>query len=135
MLIHEATFETELEEHARQKRHSTVAEALDVAEHMEAYRVILTHFSQRYPKVPQIETDKWASARVAVAFDHMTVGLQMLPWLPFLLHPIQAVLNAPKESSIDPVTLDAKTQPASSDVSDDARENVEHVIVSVVQDT
>jgi ribonuclease BN (tRNA processing enzyme) len=36
---------------ARRKRHSTTEEALLLAERMGAYRVILTHFSARYPKV------------------------------------------------------------------------------------
>ena len=34
------------------KRHSTTEEALQVAADMGAYRTILTHFSQRYPKIP-----------------------------------------------------------------------------------
>ena len=34
------------------KRHSTTEEALKVAASMGAYRIILTHFSQRYPKIP-----------------------------------------------------------------------------------
>jgi len=34
------------------KRHSTTEEALQVAASMGAYRTILTHFSQRYPKIP-----------------------------------------------------------------------------------
>ena len=34
------------------KRHSTTEEALRVAASMGAYRTILTHFSQRYPKIP-----------------------------------------------------------------------------------
>ena len=35
---------------AVQKRHSTTEEALLLAARMGAYRVILTHFSSRYPK-------------------------------------------------------------------------------------
>ena len=37
---------------ALSKRHSTTEEALRVAADMGAYRHILTHFSQRYPKIP-----------------------------------------------------------------------------------
>ena len=50
LLIHEATFEPALHSQARQKRHSTTEEALRVAARMGAFRVILTHFSSRYPK-------------------------------------------------------------------------------------
>ena len=49
ILIHEATFEEDLLLEAEKKRHSTVTEALTVAKKMNAFRVILTHFSQRYP--------------------------------------------------------------------------------------
>lgn len=50
LLVHEATFEPALHSQAAQKRHSTTEEALRVAARMGAYRVILTHFSSRYPK-------------------------------------------------------------------------------------
>lgn len=52
LLIHEATFEPELVHQAVSKRHSTSAEALQAAKDMKAYSTILTHFSQRYPRVP-----------------------------------------------------------------------------------
>ena len=50
LLIHEATFENGLEHEALTKKHSTTAEALEIGS--SAYLNILTHFSQRYPKVP-----------------------------------------------------------------------------------
>ena len=37
---------------ALQKRHSTTEEALEIARSSGAYRTILTHFSQRSPKIP-----------------------------------------------------------------------------------
>ena len=52
VLIHEATFEDGLEGDARAKKHSTTSEALGVAAQMLAKNVILTHFSQRYQKIP-----------------------------------------------------------------------------------
>ena len=52
LLIHEATVEEGREEDAIRAKHSTVGEALDVAEQMNAKAVVLTHFSSRYPKVP-----------------------------------------------------------------------------------
>jgi ribonuclease Z len=52
VLIHEATFEDGLEGDARAKKHSTTSEALGVAAQMQAKNVILTHFSQRYQKIP-----------------------------------------------------------------------------------
>lgn len=46
-LIHEATFQNDLHDHAVKKRHSTVVEALSIADMMRAKNVILTHFSSR----------------------------------------------------------------------------------------
>ena len=53
LLIHEATYEDEedLRQLAVRNRHSTVGEALGVGEACGAHRVLLTHFSQRHPKV------------------------------------------------------------------------------------
>ena len=54
LLIHEATFEDGMEEEAVLKRHSTVGEALEVGNKMMAKAILLTHFSQRYPKIPPL---------------------------------------------------------------------------------
>ena len=52
VLLHEATFDDELSGDAEAKKHSTTSEAIGVGMAMEARRVILTHFSQRYQKIP-----------------------------------------------------------------------------------
>ncbi|KAI9782157.1 MAG: hypothetical protein M1816_001991 [Peltula sp. TS41687] len=52
VLVHEATFDDELHRDALAKKHSTTSEALAVGMAMGARRVILTHFSQRYQKIP-----------------------------------------------------------------------------------
>ncbi|EFN56466.1 hypothetical protein CHLNCDRAFT_145133 [Chlorella variabilis] len=130
LLIHEATFEPCLEQQARQKRHSTTAEALEVAQRMGAYRCILTHFSQRYPKWPQgldqLQADEEArspegaeldggkggtpaaptsslaaAATAAVAFDGMRVPLALLPVLPALMPAVQAALADPEDGEAE----------------------------------
>ncbi|KAL5612733.1 hypothetical protein BROUX41_004182 [Berkeleyomyces rouxiae] len=58
LLIHECTFESDKKSDAINKRHSTMAEALDIASMMRARRVMLTHFSQRYAKLPAQERDE-----------------------------------------------------------------------------
>ncbi|KAI9878649.1 MAG: hypothetical protein M1830_000320 [Pleopsidium flavum] len=55
VLLHEATFEDELQGDALAKKHSTTSEALGVGVAMGARRVLLTHFSQRYQKIPNLE--------------------------------------------------------------------------------
>ena len=54
LLIHEATFDDELQGDAEAKKHSTTSEAIGVAMAMRAKRVLLTHFSQRYQKIPNM---------------------------------------------------------------------------------
>ncbi|GMM33917.1 tRNase Z [Saccharomycopsis crataegensis] len=52
ILIHEATLEDSLQSMAIAKCHSTISEAIGVGKEMRAKKTILTHFSQRYAKVP-----------------------------------------------------------------------------------
>jgi len=81
LLIHESTFDDELRGDAIAKRHSTMSEAIDVGRRMGARRIMLTHFSQRYQKIPIFEeefgaeTDGKADEAILVAFDHMRVKL------------------------------------------------------------
>lgn len=59
VLIHEATFDDGMEGDAMAKRHCTIGEALGVAVAMRAKNVILTHFSQRYQKLPVLTNIKF----------------------------------------------------------------------------
>lgn len=56
VLIHEATFADGMEADAVVKRHCTVGEALRIASKMNAKTTVLTHFSQRYPKIPPLQS-------------------------------------------------------------------------------
>ncbi|EEP78058.1 predicted protein [Uncinocarpus reesii 1704] len=58
VLLHEATFEDDMISDALSKRHSTLSEALMVGKEMRAKMVVLTHFSQRYREMPNIEKAK-----------------------------------------------------------------------------
>lgn len=93
VLIHEATFADGMEADALVKRHCTAGEALQVAKNMNAKTTILTHFSQRYPKIPLDQTkDKENSdnmdtttdssepdMKVIHAFDFMTITPSNIP--------------------------------------------------------
>eukprot|EP01006_Ploeotia_vitrea_P011627 TRINITY_DN30913_c0_g1_i2.p1 TRINITY_DN30913_c0_g1~~TRINITY_DN30913_c0_g1_i2.p1 ORF type:complete len:102 (+),score=51.70 TRINITY_DN30913_c0_g1_i2:168-473(+) len=70
-----------MESEARDKMHSTTQQAVDVGTAMNAWRVLLTHFSQRYAKVPSIGATR-SGARVGVAFDLMRCTLSQLRSLP-----------------------------------------------------
>lgn len=71
LLIHEATMEDELAEDALAKMHSTVSQAIEQGHKMSAEYVLLTHFSQRYAKIPRIE--QHLINNVGIAFDNMEV--------------------------------------------------------------
>ena len=58
VLVHEATFDDGMEGDARAKKHSTTGEAVGVALGMQAKNLILTHFSQRYQKIPVFSSVK-----------------------------------------------------------------------------
>lgn len=58
VLVHEATFDDGLDGDARAKKHCTTGEAVGVALKMQAKNLILTHFSQRYQKIPVLSSVK-----------------------------------------------------------------------------
>ncbi|GMH98169.1 hypothetical protein TrVE_jg1199 [Triparma verrucosa] len=68
ILIHEATFEDDLQEEAIVKKHSTITEAVTIGRGMQCSHIILSHFSQRYPGMPRgVPKDD----NVIVAWDWM----------------------------------------------------------------
>lgn len=74
--IHEATFDDELQGDAEAKNHTTTSEALSVALGMGAKACVLTHFSQRYQKVPVLEytEEEDAIASLEVTGDEMDIS-------------------------------------------------------------
>ena len=95
LLIHEATFEDDLQEEAEAKRHCTTKEAVNVGNAADAYCTLLTHFSQRYPKIPVIGESVYG--RVGIAFDLMTVGLQDLSILPSIVPVVKQLFEEGEE--------------------------------------
>ncbi|KAK2762264.1 hypothetical protein FQN54_001274 [Arachnomyces sp. PD_36] len=92
VLLHEATFEDGMRVDAIAKKHSTTTEALQIGREMGAKNVMLTHFSQRYQKLPRLgafgrgekkaeegEDGEGTTEKpmpVAVAFDYMRVKVK-----------------------------------------------------------
>lgn len=87
LLIHEATFENGMEEEAVLKKHSTIGEALSVASRMNAKFCLLTHFSQRYPRIPP--NDMELPFPVIFAFDFMNISPTTIEIAAKLTHPIR----------------------------------------------
>ncbi|XP_041474143.1 zinc phosphodiesterase ELAC protein 2-like [Lytechinus variegatus] len=92
LLIHEATLEDGMEEEAKKKRHSMISEAIEVGQAMEAKFLLLTHFSQRYPKVPLIQTS--STSKIGIAFDNMRVSFSELDLLPRFLPTLKYLFAA-----------------------------------------
>ncbi|XP_067089611.1 zinc phosphodiesterase ELAC protein 2 isoform X1 [Osmerus mordax] len=89
LLIHEATLEDGLEEEAREKRHSTTSQAINIGMKMKAEFIMLNHFSQRYAKIPLFSED--FNDRVGISFDHMRIRFGDFRVLPRLIPPLKAL--------------------------------------------
>lgn len=105
LLIHEATLDDELRDDAFYKKHCTMSQAMDVAREMKARRVLLTHFSQRYPKIGNaFERDAARDAAdqvVLMAFDMMSVKLGDFKKAELFLPALRKMLEASGEEEAE----------------------------------
>jgi len=92
ILIHEATFEKEKMDEAIAKKHSTVAEAVQVGVSMKAKFTVLTHFSQRYPKLPP-DAEEETGTHVIIASDLMTLQSNALMSAVGIAHKVEQILD------------------------------------------
>ena len=101
LLIHEATFDDELQGDAYAKKHSTTSEALQVGRDMGARRILLTHFSQRYQKIPMMDNADGKDQVAIVAFDYMRIRIEdfakVVAFRPALIKLYENVLPAENE--------------------------------------
>jgi ribonuclease Z len=75
-LIHEATFDDELQKRAEEDGHSTPSQAADAAKRAKAKWLILTHFSARYKTADLLlEQARKTFSQVNVAEDLMKVDI------------------------------------------------------------
>ncbi|KAK0389216.1 hypothetical protein NLU13_2791 [Sarocladium strictum] len=72
LLVHEATFDDNEGQHAKEKKHSTLSEALMVSRRMKARRTLLTHFSTRYSGAANLQDE---GGKVLLGWDFMRVKL------------------------------------------------------------
>ncbi|CAF4900678.1 unnamed protein product [Pieris macdunnoughi] len=90
LLIHEATMEDELADEARTKMHSTTSQAIDIGRKMNATFTVLTHFSQRYARLPRLNAHILNDNKsVGIAFDNMQITMSDLELLPHMYAPLQ----------------------------------------------
>ncbi|POM68319.1 Zinc phosphodiesterase ELAC protein 2 [Phytophthora palmivora] len=69
LIVHEATFEDELTKEAKDKAHCTMAEAIEVGHQANARHLLLTHFSQRYPKMAVLSNSASEEAPMGEAVE------------------------------------------------------------------
>eukprot|EP00002_Diphylleia_rotans_P025876 TRINITY_DN5137_c0_g1_i5.p1 TRINITY_DN5137_c0_g1~~TRINITY_DN5137_c0_g1_i5.p1 ORF type:complete len:186 (+),score=32.38 TRINITY_DN5137_c0_g1_i5:940-1497(+) len=98
VLIHDSTFEDDRTEEAYRKNHSTVSQAIDVGRRMGVQYTILTHFSQRYPKIPIINDSPNASNHVGIAFDLLELTEKSIPRLAAMMPCVQALFTQEEKS-------------------------------------
>ncbi|KRW99919.1 hypothetical protein PPERSA_12595 [Pseudocohnilembus persalinus] len=64
IMIHEGTFNDELQKNAESHGHSTIREAVTSAIKANAKQLIITHFSQRYSKIPKFDFEELNSENI-----------------------------------------------------------------------
>ncbi|XP_034830512.1 ribonuclease Z, mitochondrial isoform X2 [Maniola hyperantus] len=90
LLIHEATMEDELADEARTKMHSTTSQAIAIGKQMGAKYTVLTHFSQRYARLPRLNSHILNDNNsVGISFDNMQITTSDLELLPHMYAPLQ----------------------------------------------
>jgi len=95
LLVHEATHENDLHEEAVKKRHSTINEALQIAQLMRAKNTTLTHISQRYPRLPTLDKDLVAGdGYVYFGFDCMHTKLSQIKDVQQMIPKMSALLES-----------------------------------------
>ncbi|KAL2038876.1 hypothetical protein N7G274_008398 [Stereocaulon virgatum] len=113
VLLHEATFDDELQGDAKAKKHSTTSEAIGVGAAMGAKRVILTHFSQRYQKTPSMNSMDLLSVKLDDADPTEGVEEPIEGVEPSLQPaPASSLLNAGTEEVTQQPEDQAQPQPA-----------------------
>eukprot|EP00762_Andalucia_godoyi_P004752 ANDGO_03546.mRNA.1 Ribonuclease Z 1 len=100
--VHEATFEDALLEEALAKNHSTTGEAVSVGSEMHAWRTVLTHFSQRYPKIPAF--DESYKECTCIAFDLMRIRFKDAAVLPLILPSVKLLFKEEEVAGDSPAS-------------------------------
>ncbi len=76
LLVHEGMFANQHIDHARKKKHCTATEAARVARHLDAKKLLLTHFSHRYESPePLMEEARSTFPETEAAQPGMTLSL------------------------------------------------------------
>lgn len=68
LLIHEATFDHDMLDRAKARKHTTSEEVISVVNYVKPWRTILTHFSIRNQRMPEVLVE-YNDLNILLAFD------------------------------------------------------------------
>lgn len=88
--------EDALEADALHKRHTTISQAINTGIRAGANFTLLTHFSQRYCKLPLLPDRKHSNndySRIGIAYDLMVISLSKLPLLPLFYSTLKVMFS------------------------------------------
>jgi len=111
LVIHEATFEDNMQSEAKLKNHSTTFDAIEAFKRMGASYLMIFHFSQRYPRIPIFNENV---NNVGVAFDLMKIRISELPIVPLLNPGLQIIFQDIEEEDEENSNEDSNTKPKKS---------------------
>ena len=111
LLIHEATLDDSEAEMAVAKGHSTFGEAMRVARDMGVSNLLLTHFSQRYPKMALSRGFRDRAIPTVLAFDGVTFPLREFSAIQRYLPALEVLFSDEAEGEGD-ATAEAPRPPA-----------------------
>jgi ribonuclease Z len=92
LVIHEATMEHKYLKDAIVKKHSTFTEAIENSKAMGTKFTLLTHFSQRYSKLPLLQEIE-GKKNVGIAFDNLSVTPQTMGMLQHIYEPLKIMFR------------------------------------------
>ena len=102
LMIHEATLDDDHLEDAIEKGHSTFSQAVDAGYQARARNLLLTHFSQRYPRTPRLRhgpSANGADPDIAIGFDLMSIKIKDMWRMQYYLDAFE-VMFPPEEVEV-----------------------------------
>jgi len=96
LLIHECTFANNKLPKKRKEegvRHTTLEQTAEIFDKVQPWRMMLTHFSGKYPKLVKMTAEHYEKRMAFQAFDHMQFKLSDAEWI-HMLYPLwEAVIT------------------------------------------
>lgn len=127
LLIHEATLEDDKADLAIEKGHSTFSQAIDVGVRMNAKRILLNHFSQRYPKLPKTRATEDNDRDVSISYDMMTIKVGDMWKMKYYMDAAEMLFAEEDDADVEKaVETDVNATPVAEPKSERAKNRQQH---------